>query len=132
MFLQFYVIFSHIFVIPSLLFTFKRFNILWLEFYSILSIAFWSLAYHICFEYNLCIVADKHSIQIIDNCVSLFAITIVAAYILKIDNIKLKIFYYIYSIHMNLFTLAVYKMSDKVFYFYYYFYSYFYYYSYYV
>ena len=115
MFLQFYVIFSHIFAIPSLLFTFKRFNILWLEFYAILSIVFWSLAYHICFEYHICIVQDKHSIQLIDGTVALFAVTIVAAYILKIDNIKLKIFYYIFSIHMNIFTLAIYGMSDKVF-----------------
>lgn len=89
MLLRFYVVASHALLLPSLFFTLKRFKKLWLEFIIVLQIFFWSLAYHLCYQYEFCFI-ERRLHQIYDDFFSLLAIPMAVLYILKIDNIIIK------------------------------------------
>lgn len=104
--LRVYIVASHIYLLPSLVFTLKRFKHLWIDFFIVLQILFWSFSYHLCFQFNHCLL-NKSEIKLYDAFFSLLAIPLLITYILKIRNTILKGSFYIISANANIVQLSL-------------------------
>lgn len=110
---KFYVVFSHIFLVPSIIFTFRRIEKLWIEFVILLLIFFWSSAYHSCYEYKTCFLEHGQH-RTIDHFFAQMSLPLVFLYIFRVDDIHIKGISYVFLTNINFILMQIFGVSSKV------------------
>lgn len=111
---KFYVVFSHVFLIPSIIFTFRRIEKLWIELSIILMIFFWSSAYHSCYEYSVTCFLEREKHRLVDHYFAQMSIPLVFLYIFRVDEVHIKGIIYAFIANANFILMQIFGVSSKV------------------
>ncbi len=100
LFSTFFLIVSHVFIIPTLIWTWNRKKRLWIEFGIISLIAIWSLSYHICYQTSYCMF-EKLDHRTLDHYFAQLCVPITVFYIFCIDKLYVKGLFFIFTTQID-------------------------------
>lgn len=95
-----FLVASHLFLLPSVAWTWRRRRWLWIEFSVVSSILVWSLAYHTCYETNICVFSRKTH-RVSDHFFATLCIPMTIFYLARVDSVRVKGLFIVFVMHVQ-------------------------------
>ena len=104
---SFFLIASHLFIIPSIWWTWKRRRQLWIEFAILTCIFLWSTSYHVCYQTDVCFF-EKILHRESDHYFAQLSVPLTLFYVGCVDKVYIKGLFYILITQIDYILIALY------------------------
>ena len=104
------LIFSHVALVPSMAWTWRRRRRLWIEFAIHACIFTWSTAYHVCYQVGYC-VFDAHTHRATDHYYAKLCAPLVIFYLACIDSVHVKGLFVVAIAQLNVLCSALFGVG---------------------